>query len=205
MSSAMFERRTQQERSEAARAKLLAGAIEVICERGVAQTTLAEVASRAGFTRGAIQHHFAGRDELVLAIIQHVETQISDSFDALPPRQGAELATRIDLLIDALGAICRMPAYLAVVNIWLAAHFNAQLDGEVRKSMLKSSDSFKRLWLRMFAGEVAPERIADCRRIAVTLMRGIVVSQVLISNPRAIGQTLETCKVMVREHMIRTK
>ncbi len=198
-------RRTQQERSEAARARLLGAAIELICEVGVAHTTLAEVASRAGFTRGAIQHHFAGRDELVLAIIQHVETEILESFDAVPPREDAELGPRVDFLIDLLGEICRRPAYLAVVNIWLAARFSAQLDEEVRKSMLRSSDAFKRLWLRMFADDVPPEAIDDCRRVVITLMRGIVVSQVLIANLQTTRQTLETCKTMVKEHMLRNK
>jgi len=195
-------RRTQQERSESARAALLAAAIGLICEKGFAQTTMADVAARAGLTRGAIQHHFAGRDELVLAIIQFVEAQISASFDAVSPGTGHDIGTRIDHLVDRLGGIARAPAYLAVTNIWLSARFSSQLGGEVRQSMLRSSKSFKSLWVRIFEGDVPAPVIADCRRIVATIMRGIVVSQVLISNDRAIRQMLETCKQMLRRQML---
>jgi len=195
-------RRTQQERSEEARARLLAAAIELINEKGMAQVTMADVAAQAAFTRGAIQHHFAGRDEMVLAVIHDVERQVIAAFDAVALDVSLGLAARVDQIIDALGAISITPAYLAVVDIWLATHFYRPLDGEVRMSMLRSSASFKRLWLRLFEGEVALPVIADCRRIVVTLMRGMVVSQVLISNSSFNRNVLETAKVMVRRHMI---
>jgi AcrR family transcriptional regulator len=195
-------RRTQQMRSDEARAKLLSAAIDLICDRGFAETTMADVAKLAGFTRGAIQHHFECRDDLVLEIIRSVENQISDLFDSMSLNAGTDLRSRIDLLIDSLGAISRSRAYLAVVQIWISTRSNTQFDDEVRKSMLRSSASFKRLWFRNFAGDVPAPAIADCRRIVVTIMRGIVVSQVLISNNRAIDQMLETCKEMVRRQML---
>ncbi len=202
LTSEQKTRRTQQERSEEARAKLLAAAIALINDKGMAQVTMADVAAKAGFTRGAIQHHFAGRDELVLAVIHDVERKIIAAFDAVALESALDLGARVDQIIDALGAISVTPAYLAVVDIWLAAHFHQPLDGEVRMSMLRSSASFKRLWMRLFGGEVAPPVIADCRRIVVTLMRGMVVSQVLISNSSFNKQVLETAKVMVRRHMV---
>ncbi len=200
--SAAKTRRTQQERSEEARAKLLAAAIELIADRGFAQTTMADVAQLAGFTRGAIQHHFEGRDELALAIIHSVESNVTASFDAVSPGTGHGVGARIDFLIDTLGAIVHTRAYLAVVDIWLASRSNTQLDSEVRNSMLRSSDSFKRLWFRIFSGDVPPMVIADCRRVVVNIMRGAVVSQMLIPNTRSIEQMLETAKQMVRHHML---
>jgi AcrR family transcriptional regulator len=195
-------RRTQQMRSDEARAKLLSAAIDLICDRGFAETTMTDVAKLAGFTRGAIQHHFEGRDDLVLEIIRSVENQITDLFDSMLLTPGNDLRSRIDLLIDSLGAISRSRAYLAVVQIWISTRSNTQFDDEVRKSMLRSSASFKQLWFRIFAGDIPAPAIADCRRIVVTIMRGIVVSQVLISNNRAIDQMLETCKEMVRRQML---
>ncbi len=195
-------RRTQQARSEEARGRLLAAAIELICEQGFARTTLADVAARAGFTRGAIQHHFAGREELALEIIRSVEAQILASFDALSPGPEPDVGARIDHLIDTLGAISLGLPYLAVVDIWLATRASAQLEDEVRQSMLRSSASFKQLWFRIFTGHVPAPVIADCRRVVVTLMRGVVVSQALISNSPSIDQTIQTTKQMVRRHML---
>src|SRR5262245_18739540 len=51
------------------RAALLEAAAAVIREKGYEGTTLAEVAERAGMTRGAIYGNFKNRDELFLAIV----------------------------------------------------------------------------------------------------------------------------------------
>jgi AcrR family transcriptional regulator len=51
------------------RAKLLDAAAIVIREKGYEGTTLADVAERAGMTRGAIYGNFRNRDELFLAVV----------------------------------------------------------------------------------------------------------------------------------------
>ncbi len=194
-------RRTQQSRSEEARAKLLAASIDLICERGFAQTTMTDIAKRAGLTRGAIQHHFSGHDELVLAIIHSVEARIIDAFDAVAPKDIQDLGARIDHLIDSLGAISVAPAYLAVIDIWIATRADPQLGAAIRVSTGRSSEAFKRLWLRVFADDVPGEIVDECRRVVVNLMRGIVITQALIPASGPPGHIFETCKAMVRHHM----
>jgi DNA-binding transcriptional regulator YbjK len=48
------------------RAALLDAAAEVFARRGLDGATLEEIADVAGFTRGAVYHHFASKDELFL-------------------------------------------------------------------------------------------------------------------------------------------
>jgi AcrR family transcriptional regulator len=60
-------RRTQESRSTAARAKLLRATIELLQERGYAGLTTKEVATRAGFSNGALMHHFSTKADLVIA------------------------------------------------------------------------------------------------------------------------------------------
>jgi AcrR family transcriptional regulator len=198
-------RRTQQSRSEEARAKLLAASIDLICERGFAQTTMADIAQRAGLTRGAIQHHFSGRDELVLAIIHSVEARIIASFDAVAPKGVRDLGERIDHLIDSLGAISVSPAYLAVIDIWIATRADVALGAAIRASTGRSSEAFKRLWLRVFADDVNSDVVDECRRVVVNLMRGIVITQALIPSAGPPGHIFETCKAMVRHHMLKAR
>src|SRR5271163_4169581 len=109
-------RRTQQERTAAARSSLIDAAITLICEKGFSHTKMAEIASLAGLTRGAIQHHFEGRVELMTTILHEVEGRIRDSFRAAAPDPNHPLGERVDILIDGLGAICRSSAYLAVAD-----------------------------------------------------------------------------------------
>ncbi|ANY06841.1 TetR/AcrR family transcriptional regulator [Pseudonocardia sp. HH130630-07] len=52
------------------RARLLAAAAEVFAESGVAGASVETIAERAGHTRGAFYGHFAGKDELVAALLE---------------------------------------------------------------------------------------------------------------------------------------
>jgi AcrR family transcriptional regulator len=60
-------RRTQASRSKAAREKLLRATIELLQERGYQGLTTKEVAARAGFSNGALMHHFSTKADLVIA------------------------------------------------------------------------------------------------------------------------------------------
>jgi AcrR family transcriptional regulator len=53
-----------------ARTKLVAAAADVFAERGFARASLEEIASRAGYTRGAFHWHFGSKDELFLEVLR---------------------------------------------------------------------------------------------------------------------------------------
>lgn len=52
------------------RARLIAAAAEVIGEKGFERTSLAEVAERAGMSRGAIYGNFSNKDELLFGFVE---------------------------------------------------------------------------------------------------------------------------------------
>jgi AcrR family transcriptional regulator len=93
-------RRTQGERSEATRAKLIAAARPLFAERGYAGVGTEEIVRAAGVTRGALYHHFAGKPQLLEAVYEQVEGELtqkiatgalsgSDPLEAL--RAGSEM------------------------------------------------------------------------------------------------------------------
>src|SRR5436190_24102435 len=65
-------RQPQQDRSHATRKRLLEAAVECLAELGWTGTTVAVVAERAGVSRGAAQHHFPTREDLVTAAVDYV-------------------------------------------------------------------------------------------------------------------------------------
>lgn len=68
--------RTRPTREET-RARLFAAAAEVFAEVGVGAASVEQIASAAGFTRGAFYSNFATKDELVLAMLEdHVQRSI---------------------------------------------------------------------------------------------------------------------------------
>ncbi|MEU7004243.1 helix-turn-helix domain-containing protein [Nonomuraea sp. NPDC046570] len=83
----MVERLTRQEQRTRNRLRLLEAAEKVFAERGIQGASLDEVAAEAGLTKGAVYSNFAGKEELVLAVMWH--------------RLGEEEQAQADLLMCA--------------------------------------------------------------------------------------------------------
>ena len=66
----------------ATRAFLLQVAADVFAERGYAETTMAELISRSGLTKGAFYFHFSSKEQLALAVIGEKQRQWVDSVQA---------------------------------------------------------------------------------------------------------------------------
>ena len=73
-------RRTQSERREATRAKLLDAGRNLFEERGYEAVGTPEIVAAAGVTRGALYHHFDGKRELFAAVYEAIEAEIVASF-----------------------------------------------------------------------------------------------------------------------------
>jgi AcrR family transcriptional regulator len=93
-------RRTQAERSARSRAALLEATARGISRVGYGNLVLEEVAAEAGYTRGALYHHFRDKETLVLAALEWVDdtwhAEVGSVFDEdLPPVDAlVELARR---------------------------------------------------------------------------------------------------------------
>jgi len=65
------EKNKHQARTEETQAKILEAAEATFSERGFENAQLEEVAARAGYTRGAIYAHYASKEDLFLALMEH--------------------------------------------------------------------------------------------------------------------------------------
>src|SRR3954462_11296043 len=77
MAAAPERRRTQQERRGGARKALLEGTNQGPVEQGYAGTTTRAVSARAGVSPGALQHHFASKQELVAEAIGYLSGELT--------------------------------------------------------------------------------------------------------------------------------
>src|SRR6187401_3200790 len=109
-------KRTQEERSEATRAALMAAARPLFAERGFAAVGTEEIVRAAGVTRGALYHQFADKRELFAAVFEDTEAELI-----------AEAAQRVAATDDPLEALrggfqswleaCSRPAVQRIVLV----------------------------------------------------------------------------------------
>jgi AcrR family transcriptional regulator len=74
--STLATRRTQAERSATTKTALLRAARELFAERGFAATSRDEIAELAGVTRGALYHHFDGKEAVLRAVVLEMEMEL---------------------------------------------------------------------------------------------------------------------------------
>lgn len=60
----------RQEQADAARAALIEAASELFAERGYHDSSVAEIGTRAGVSRGLVNHHFGSKENLLTAVIE---------------------------------------------------------------------------------------------------------------------------------------
>jgi TetR/AcrR family transcriptional repressor of bet genes len=65
------------------RQELAAAAYEILQEEGIAGTTLAKVAERAGMSKGIVLHYFKGKGELLEVVMRHANALLRDEVVAL--------------------------------------------------------------------------------------------------------------------------
>src|SRR4051794_11432941 len=77
MAAAPERRRTQQDRREATRNALLQATIQALVEQGDAGPPPRAVSARAGVSPGALQPHFASKQELVAEAIGYLSGELT--------------------------------------------------------------------------------------------------------------------------------
>jgi AcrR family transcriptional regulator len=87
----------------ATRAALMKAACELFGTKGFQETSLDEVVARAKVTKGALYHHFHGKDDLFKAVYEQVQREVSDEVvkEFLRPDPWEALQVGCELWIDA--------------------------------------------------------------------------------------------------------
>ncbi len=60
---------------------LLDSAVSLFLEKGIHNTTLQDIASNAGVTRGALYWHFKGKTDIMIGIMESVSTTLNNKFN----------------------------------------------------------------------------------------------------------------------------
>jgi AcrR family transcriptional regulator len=88
-------------RREDTRQKLFEAAVDLIAERGYGQTTVDDIALRAGVAKGTVYYNFPSKPKLFEELLRHgiglLTAQFRDAVAGLPPREAVGALIRAEL------------------------------------------------------------------------------------------------------------
>ncbi|MDR0577941.1 MAG: TetR family transcriptional regulator [Candidatus Accumulibacter sp.] len=111
--------RKTREEALVTRGAILDAAETVFQERGVSQTSLAEIAAAAGVTRGAVYWHFANKIDLFDAMVQRVIGLMDAKFEELQNRRhrGDPIEPVREMALYFLDRVANDPRVCRIVGI----------------------------------------------------------------------------------------
>ena len=116
----MTSREPKQDRSRATRQRLLESAIDCLASHGWSATTVSVVAAQAGVSRGAAQHHFPTREELITAALEFMFTSRTTLIRQIAPEL-PEGPGRTEAIVVRMVEYYTGPMFKAALQVWTAA------------------------------------------------------------------------------------
>jgi AcrR family transcriptional regulator len=97
-------KRTKEE-AEQTRQDLLNAALAVFSRKGYAAARLSDIAQAAGVTRGAIYHHFGGKEELFIALLDDASSISSQAVQQAVTQGGSLLEVLSRIMVNTFNLI----------------------------------------------------------------------------------------------------
>jgi len=173
-------RRTQAERRASTRSALVRATVDCLVELGYARTTTQEVQTRAGVSRGALTHHFTTKAELVLAAVDHLYQEFSESVRAAAASLPADSATRLRLGVELVWERFHGPLFVAAMELWGAARTDAELRSALLPHERRLGAQLRELSVEVFGEQVARHPASEAvYQVLLTSMRGQAMTYML--------------------------
>jgi AcrR family transcriptional regulator len=172
--------RKQRANGAESRRRIIEAALEIAAERGYEGTSIALVSERSGLPASSIYWHFASKDELIAAVIQHS----FDRWHAIMRRDlDADHDTPAGALADSMrrngAAVVAAPDFLRL-GLMLALERRPEepsaraLFLDVRRSARAETEAFYR---RIFGGRLAARDIAALSLLAMAATDGLFIAR----------------------------
>jgi AcrR family transcriptional regulator len=189
-------RRTQAERTLETRTRILDAAVEVLRQKGYAHFRTADVARAAGVSRGAQLHHFATKEKLVYATMEHVfhnvletsRTRVRALRPGDDPLQHAIADAREFFFSKAF--FISLDIATSINN----RRFRDKLMRMVRDARLPAEQA----WREALIGRGWPERTADdVLWLTFGLVRGLAVRMLWQNEPERFDRLLALWRTII--------
>nr|WP_230425066.1 TetR/AcrR family transcriptional regulator [Prauserella cavernicola] len=174
-------REPRQERSRTTRRRLIDAAVECLAELGWHGTTVSMIAERAGVSRGAAQHHFPTREDLVVAAVGHLgEEQIAElraRAAALPAGPSRALPVA-EMLLDLYTGV----KFRAALHLWVAASTDEALREVLVPLQAKVGREAHRVALELLGADESRPGVRETVQATLDLARGLGLANLLADD-----------------------
>ncbi|MGL4306071.1 MAG: TetR/AcrR family transcriptional regulator [Mycobacteriaceae bacterium] len=184
----MTSREPQQDRSRVTRLKLLEATIDCLAYEGWTATTVGVVAGRAGVSRGAAQHHFPTREDLITAALDYMfESRTREALaEAEAVSAGAVRSTQeiVVLLVEYYTGTL----FKAALQVWTAAAADEGLRRRVLPLELKFARQAHQMAVQALGVDDTDPVVHRLVQATLDLARGLGLADVLSDDSKRRGQ-----------------
>ncbi|MEU5261622.1 TetR/AcrR family transcriptional regulator [Amycolatopsis sp. NPDC021455] len=176
-------REPQQERSRTTRRRLIEAALDSFGERGWHGVTVAGIAERAGVSRGAAQHHFPAREDLVVAAVDLLGEAQIDELRA----QAADLpsgASRIERVVEMVLNLYTGPLFRAALQLWAVAATDDALRDVLVPLEARVGREAHRVTVELLGVDESRPGVRELVQATLDLARGLGLANLLTDDTR---------------------
>lgn len=197
-------RRSQAERSEETKRRILDAAAHLLSSKGYAGFRISEVASLAQVSRGAQTHHFPTKDSLLLAALEEIyvktRAQSMALIASLKPEDDIVAAMQQDGVNFFLGPHFSMA--LSLINV---GDGNTELSKELRKMSLKNRRLLDLAWTDALVSRGIPRDMAEIVLSSTyCIYRGLAIRELIHSDAEHIQKVSGFWHDLLRDLLSRT-
>jgi TetR/AcrR family acrAB operon transcriptional repressor len=142
-------RRSNQERREQSTEQVLAAALKRFVTRGYGSTSIDDIASDAGLTKGAVYFYFKGKSALLLELLSQSRALYEGIFEEME-RSGESAARQLELFVEWAAGVGAKNNELLLLPILMSLEFNGQ-DETVEKAIELLYDRYHEAMERVVA------------------------------------------------------
>ena len=194
-------RRSQHERSEQMRQRLVDAVLQSLQNHGYAGTTISRIIDIAGVSRGAPLHHFATKAELIEAAAQQLVRRIYKEFNQAIQQLTPSENTLEDFIFTAWQVVTAQPDSIAFAELLLESQRDQNLAAILQKlwtNIYLSLESFAGLHLQPIAKH---DNVKQLMVLTQWVLRGMAADKHLIRDEGLIHHYIKLWSNLMSQHI----
>lgn len=170
----------KKQQGDQTRARILEAATKLFVSRGFAGTPISAIAASVGLTKGALYAHFASKDDLLLSLIGHWQTEFYDALFARVLSTAGDAWAKMTSLVNFHSEFAVKNQYLCLLLITLSPELQGT-DHEIGRQLRRIADTNIRFLKRLIEegqGQGVFDAALDTQSLAhvvVALLNGVLL------------------------------